>query len=195
MRCLCAGNICKITCNLPPDFRMSLPNISNDQLHEAISSSLVGVFETMLSIDCASKDLEDFSSDKPRVPDLGGEEMHMVYVGSVGFVGEINGIVYLYMKANFVNDAAGKITGFEGEQLDYEMVSDVCGELTNMFAGSFKTSLASVGYESSLTIPTVLSGDELFISTMGVEKHLRMNFLCEKEEVVADLILAEPVAV
>ena len=149
----------------------------------------------MLSIDCAAENLEDYSGSKPQVPNLGGAEMHQVYVGSVGFVGEINGIVYLYMKSHFVNQVAKRITGLEEDELDYEIFSDVCGELTNMFGGSFKNSLADVGYESSLTIPTVLSGDELFISTLGVEKHLRMNFVCEGDEVVADLVLAEPVTV
>jgi len=174
---------------------MSIPNISNDQLRSTISDSLEGVFKTMLSIECSNTKLEDFSGHKPRIPNLGGEEMHMVYIGSVGFVGDINGVVYLYMKSRFVNDAAKRITGLEESELDYEIVSDVCGELTNMFAGSFKNSLTDVGYESSLTIPTVLSGDELFISTLGVEKHLRMDFVSGGEEVVADLVLAEPVSV
>ena len=51
--------------------------------------------------------------------------------------------------------------------------------------------LADRGHNSVLTIPTVLSGDELYISTLGVVRHIRHNFLSKGEEIVADLVLAE----
>lgn len=62
------------------------------------------------------------------------------------------------MKTPFVREAARKITGLESGELDNDMISDVCGELTNMLGGGFKNALAELGYESMLTIPTVLSG-------------------------------------
>lgn len=172
---------------------MSLPDIADQELNRIIANSLNSVFQTMLSFDCNFDGAGDFSGMKAPVPDLGGEEMNMIYVGSVGFVGSIRGVVYLYVKASFAETIAGKITGMDAEDLDYEIVADVCGELTNMFGGAFKNTLADMGYNSKLTIPTVLSGDELYISTLGVVKHLRHNFKSQSNELVADLVLAEAV--
>ncbi|MBC2605283.1 chemotaxis protein CheX [Pelagicoccus albus] len=170
---------------------MSLPDISDDQLTTLTSNAISSVFETMLGSEVAFQKSCDYSGMKAPFPDLGGEEKKMIFVGSVGFVGNVNGLVYLYMKSCFAERAAGKITGLEGDELDFEIVSDVCGELTNVFAGGFKNALADMGYNSVLTIPTVLSGDELYISTLGVVKHLRHNYLSNGEEIVADLVLAE----
>ncbi len=170
---------------------MSLPNISNSELDRITAYSLSSVFQTMLGFGVESTGSSEHSGQKAPVPNLGMEAINMVYVGSVGFVGEAHGVAYLYMKSGFVESAAKKITGLDEEDLDYEIVSDACGELSNMFAGAFKNSLADFGYSSNLTIPTVLSGDELYISTIGVVRHLRQSFKVNDEEVVADLVLAE----
>ena len=173
---------------------MSLPDIPDSQLNSAIAGSLETVFQTMLRMECEICGVDDVSVGKVPVPDLGGEEMAMVYVGSVGFVGSVHGIVYLYMKSSFAEQAAERMTSIEEDDLDHDMVTDVCGELTNMFGGAFKNKLADFGYPSTLTIPTVLSGDELYISTLGVVRHIRHNFKSGGNEIVADLVLAEPVA-
>lgn len=174
---------------------MSLPDISDQELNETIRQSLGDVIQTMLSFDCELAGESLLSPENVEAPDLGGEEMDTIYVGSVGFVGGVNGLIYLYLKSRFARQAASQMTGLEDDELDFEMVSDVCGELTNMLGGGFKNKLADMGYDSALTIPTVLSGDELFISSMGVAKHLRLDFLSKGEELVADLVLAEPVLV
>lgn len=170
---------------------MSLPDIPDAELSTLTTNALSSVFETMLSRKVEFANAADFSGVKAPFPDLGGEEINMIFVGSVGFVGSVNGIVYLYMKSKLAEAAAKKITGLEGDDLDFEIVSDVCGELTNVFAGGFKNALADLGYNSVLTIPTVLSGDELYISTLGVVKHLRHNFISAGDEIVADLVMAD----
>lgn len=171
---------------------MSLPDISNEKLNKTVAESLHKVFATMLSFNCATLDSEDLSGTKPPFPDFSDADMSGIYVGSVGLVGSVHGLVYLYLKSRLAEAAARKMTSLDGAHLDFEIVSDVCGELTNMFGGTFKNTLADLGYRSALTIPTVLSGDELFISTMGVKKHLRQRFSCEGDQIVADLVLAEP---
>ncbi len=170
---------------------MSLPDISDQELNKLTTSALSSVFETMLGSEVQFKGASDHSGQKAPFPDLGGAEKNMIFVGSVGFVGSVNGVIYLYMKSHFAEAAAKKITGLDDEDVDFEIVSDVCGEMTNVFAGGFKNALADMGYDSVLTIPTVLSGDELYISTLGVVKHLRHNFTASGDEIVADLVLAE----
>ncbi|MDQ8179233.1 chemotaxis protein CheX [Pelagicoccus sp. SDUM812005] len=172
---------------------MSLPDIPDTELNKLTSQALSSVFETMLGQEVLFEGAADYSGRKAPFPDLGGAEKNMIFVGSVGFVGSVNGIIYLYMKSNFAESAAKKITGLDDEDVDFEIVSDVCGEMTNVFAGGFKNALADLEYNSVLTIPTVLSGDELYISTLGVVKHLRHNFTSNGVEIVADLVLAEGV--
>ena len=88
-----------------------------------------------------------------------------IYVGSVGFVGDINGVVYLYINQSVMRKAAARITG--DDENGEEMISDVCGEIANMLGGGFKNSLADMGQGSMLTIPTVLNGCELYVSSIG----------------------------
>lgn len=171
---------------------MSLPDIPDQVLNQLTSSALSSVFETMLGSEVQFQGSSDYSGRKAPFPSLGGAEMKMIFVGSVGFVGSINGIIYLYMKSELAEAAAKTITGLDEEEIDFEIVSDVCGEMTNVFAGGFKNALADMDYNSVLTIPTVLSGDELYISTLGVVKHLRHDFVSGSDEIVADLVMAEP---
>ena len=170
---------------------MSVPDIPIDDLKTIVSQSLASVFDTMLGYGSEYRSHEDITGRNVESPGLGGQPLMAVHVGSVGFVGGANGVVYLYMKSHFVSQAAEKITGLSGDELGDDIVSDVCGELTNIFGGGFKNALADLGHDSMLTIPTVLSGDELFLSTIGVIKHLRFEFAVNREEVVADLVLAE----
>lgn len=171
---------------------MSLPDISDEVVSQIITRSLNSVLGTMVGKSCDFKDCSDYSGKKAPFPNLGGAEREMIYVGSVGFVGAMHGVIYLYLKSEVAESAAAKMTGLDEDEIDFEIISDVCGELTNMFAGTFKNSLADLGYASALTIPTVLSGDELYISTLGVVRHLRQNFVSRGDEIVADLVLAEP---
>jgi len=170
---------------------MSLQEIANLELSRLITEALQKVFVTMLDSSVEHRASADLSGLKAPFPELGVDERRLVFVGSVGMVGELNGIVYLYMQSDFAESVAKKMTGMDVDELDFEIVSDVCGEMTNMFAGSFKNALAEHGYESVLTIPSVLSGDELFVSTFGIVKHLRYEFASGADAIVSDLVLAD----
>ena len=112
-----------------------------------------------------------------------------IYVGSVGFVGDINGVVYLYINQSVMRKAAARITG--DDENGEEMISDVCGEIANMLGGGFKNSLADMGQGSMLTIPTVLNGCELYVSSIGVSRYLRFRYTLFEEPVVVDLAMAK----
>ncbi len=166
-------------------------HISSLKLVDILDASLSGVFDTMLSYRSEQKGVEEFSGLKPSAPSLGGEGQAGMFVGSVGLVGEVNGVLYLYVRSDFAYGAASKLTGLDADAVDHEIVTDVCGELTNMLAGTFKNTLADRGYSSTLTIPTVLSGEELVISSLNVNTHLRRTFLVDGRDVAVDLALGE----
>ncbi len=170
---------------------MSVPDISYEDLEANIASSLSNVFDTMLDEACQLQVAEDLSSSDVEMPRIADLDEASIYVGSVGFVGEINGVIYLYLSESLMRSIASKITELPVDQIESEIASDVCGELANMFGGGIKTGIAKLGHESSLTIPTVLSGHELFISTMGVARYIRGEFSLMSESIFADLALAD----
>ena len=57
------------------------------------------------------------------------------------------------MSDEFAYYISNKIIDTPIDKLIVEAVIDVCGELANMFAGTFKNALADMGLPSTLTIP------------------------------------------
>ena len=74
---------------------------------------------------------------------------------------------------------------------DIDSVRDVRGELAKMFAGTFKNALADMGLPSTLTIPTVIQGKRMAISTAGTSLQTRYAFEVDSHSIYADLLLAE----
>ncbi len=170
---------------------MSVPDISYEVLQNKIAQSVSSVCETMIGEKCVFTGSEDLSKSRISTPEVGSEKGVSLFVGSVGFVGEINGVVYLFFSPSLIERIATRITSKAVEGMGSEMVFDVCGELANVFGGGLKGYLEELGHESTLTIPTALSGDELFISTMGVKQYVRTSFTLFEERFVADLALAD----
>jgi chemotaxis protein CheX len=113
-----------------------------------------------------------------------------MFAASVGFAGDLNGVCYLFLGDAFAYYIANIITGIDLEKLEEDTVRDVCGELTNMFAGTFKNTLADLGLPSTLTIPTVIQGKRMAISTAGTSIQTRFAFKVDGYRIHADLLLA-----
>ncbi len=114
--------------------------------------------------------------------------------GSVGFVGKIDGIVYLCIPDDFALDAAGRVLGMSAAEVEMSgdsTVKDVIGEITNMTVGGFKNALADVGFPCKLTLPTIVRGDHLAVSSIkGAERHI-FHFDCAGHRLVADIQLKQ----
>ena len=154
-----------------------------------MNRSVANVFDTMLAQTSESAGSEDLSNSKVSMPGELDSLEKPIYVGSVGFVGDINGVVYLYINQPVMRKAAARITG--DDENGQEMISDVCGEIANMLGGGFKNSLADMGQGSMVTIPTVLNGCELYVSSIGVSRYLRFRYTLFEEPVVVDLAMAK----
>jgi chemotaxis protein CheX len=90
-------------------------------------------------------------------------------IGNVGFVGQINGLVYLCMSHEFAVYAVGEILGMEAAEVEREgaeTIRDAIGEVTNMVAGGFKNSFCDLGHPCKLTLPTIVCGKELRVSCL-----------------------------
>ena len=116
------------------------------------------------------------------------DQLH--FFGSVGFVGHIDGIIYLCIPDDFVQDAAGRVLGLSAAEIEMSgdsVLKDVVGEITNMTVGGFKNALCDIGFPCKLTLPTIVRGDHLAISGLkNTERHI-FHFDCAGHRLIADI--------
>ncbi len=156
----------------------------NDTLIERfIIQAVHNVCETMLSQKPA---FVERSHDPSR-----GEFGTKLYVfGSVGFLGAINGIVYLCIPDDFARHAAGRVLGMSAGEIEMsgdEIVKDVIGEITNMTVGGFKNALCDVGFPCKLTLPTIVRGDRVTIASIKSASRHIFHFDCAGHRLIADI--------
>ena len=116
-------------------------------------------------------------------------------VGSVGFTGEANGMVYLYMEMDLAAQIAAGITGMTAAEMlgadNAEIVKDVVGEITNMTVGTFKNGICDLGFQCKVTLPTVLRGSQLQVEAVAGSQRWTFDFEAMGRPIVADLFIEE----
>jgi chemotaxis protein CheX len=150
-----------------------------DEIGDMLNSSISEVFTTMFQM-----------AVQPSAPtDIRGGEEALV-AGSVGFVGDVNGIVYIYVKASFARTLAGRMLGMpEAEIEGDEMVNDVIGELSNMIVGAVKSRLCDTGAACKLTIPSIVRGTNLRAEPTGTSECRFLSFACEQELILVEFLM------
>ncbi len=112
--------------------------------------------------------------------------------GSVGFIGDIDGVIYLCIPDDFAHEAVGLALGMtpdEVKQSGDDTVKDVIGEITNMIVGGFKNALCKVGFPCRLTLPAIVRGDDLTVASLkDAERHI-FHFDCAGHRLIADIQL------
>lgn len=93
--------------------------------------------------------------------------------GSIGLSGKVNGMVYTAFSYDLAQCVAEKILGGTASDQD---VSDVIAELTNMITGNLKSQLCDLGYNCSLSIPSVVKGDDIRVSAKTASVSVRNEY-------------------
>jgi CheY-specific phosphatase CheX len=96
--------------------------------------------------------------------------------GSIGLSGKVHGVVYTAFSEDLAKLIAEKILGGTASEQD---VADVVAELTNMITGNLKSQLCDLGHNCSLSIPSVVRGDEISISAKSASISVRNSFTFE----------------
>ncbi len=115
-----------------------------------------------------------------------------VVVGTVGFIGEINGLIYLYCDLQFASDITRRLLQIDLNDLGDEAegaVNDAVGEITNMVVGGFKNKLCDRGYPCRLTIPSILRGSHLSIEPVGFAHRRIYKFSIGGHLLTTDVVL------
>jgi len=152
-----------------------------NEISNFISDGLPVVFDTMLSTPATPVAATDYhASDQETV------------VGSVGFIGDANGVVYIHFAGTLATTLASRMLGMPEAELDAEMVNDVIGELSNMVVGSVKSHLCDSGAPCVLTIPSIVRGKNFSIDSVSTAERSVLCFACGASQVLVELLMKQP---
>ena len=163
--------------------------ITEALIREYINRAVSDVFKTMIGRE------PKFST---AVPNQGGKSHppsnRPQVVGTVGFIGEANGLVYLHFDLAYARNCTKQLLGMSEAELDEagdEVINDAIGELTNMTVGGFKNGLCDAGHPCKLTIPSILRGTNFSIEPISSAIRHVYHFDCEEHQVVADILMKQ----
>ena len=163
--------------------------ITETLVRDYITRAGTDVFKTMLG---REPQFSTRQAHGPGRPLVAPEDHRPQVVGTVGFVGDINGLIYLHLDLGFARVCTCYLLGMTEAELDEagdEVINDAIGELTNMTVGSFKNGLCDAGYPCKLTIPSILRGSNFSIEPISQAVRHVYYFDCAEHRVVADILM------
>ncbi len=170
----------------------TIDSISEDIFQETMNRSVQDVFRTMLGrsanlIHGTGASSSDGQPWKHPV-ELNGQQV----VGTVGFIGDVSGLIYLYLTDEFAKVVASHLLGMTIPEVDAagdEVVNDAVGELTNMTVGGFKNQLCDQGFPCRLTIPSILRGSNFSIEPVTGATRRTYQFDVQGYRLITDLLM------
>ena len=146
-----------------------------DDMDHMVTTAVTSVFGTMLNF--------AVSKEPPDSPIVNGEP-HIA--GSVGFIGTVSGVVFVYSTASFAKRVTRGLLGLkDAEPSGDEIINDAVGEITNMVVGNIKSRLADRGMKCILTIPSVMRGSHFTIEPTSASQRRVCIYRCDGKAVVA----------
>lgn len=131
-----------------------------DNIGEDIVISTKEIFTTMIPMELKEED-----------PFYQKEDMISTDIMSlVSFTGEHSGIVAIFCSKDIAIKITSNMLGIESTEFDQD-TKDAIGELTNMIAGSLKNRVLEKFGAMQLSVPIVIVGADLTISSSSEESH------------------------
>ena len=154
-----------------------------EQVDQLTREAVSGVFQSMLSLQVNSE------PPTPLEADPAGE-----IIGSVAFIGETTGIIYLCASMSFARVITSLLLGISEAEVDGgEMVTDAIGELSNMVVGHVKSRLCDSGFSCVLTIPSVVRGQQLSVEASAQTLRRVIGFHNCKHHLLAEIVLKDSI--
>jgi chemotaxis protein CheX len=155
-----------------------------EQIDQLTREAVKEVFQSMMSI--------EVTPEAPRPLRMDPEGL---IIGSVGFIGEatgLTGIIYLYANVSFARVLTGRMLGIADEEVENgDMMTDAVGELSNMVVGYVKSRLCDRGLPCTLTIPSVVRGQELRVEGLAGVVRRQIGFRNCQDHVLAEVLLKD----
>lgn len=166
-----------------------IDQVNESVFRDAITRAVHDVFKTMFGLPSALITEPDGADEEHRALIKG-----QLVVGTVGFLGDISGLIYLYLDADSANRLSSQLLGMSLEELQEagdEVVNDAVGEITNMTVGTFKNQLCDHGFSCKLTIPSILRGSNFSIEPITSATRRIYRFKIADHILVADLLMKQ----
>jgi chemotaxis protein CheX len=144
-----------------------------DDVVEEIVSSTNEVFSTMIPMEIKS-DGSFYQKEDMISTDV---------ISLVSFTGEHSGILAVFCSKEIALKITSSMLGIEATEIDQD-TKDAMGEVTNMIAGTLKNKVFEKLGAMHLSVPIVIAGGDLTISSSGGEKHgvtLSSNVTCNSQ--------------
>src|SRR5215218_1393960 len=157
--------------------------ITDQIIQDCIVKAVQSVFRTMMGQEASF--MTQVPAEPTSIPLLPSQ-----IIGSVGFIGGANGLIYLCLSEDFAKIASSRILGMtaaEVEQHGNEVIHDAIGEITNMTVGGFKNTLCDLGFPCKLTLPAIVRGNNLSIASIKAATRHVFHFDCIGHRIVADI--------
>jgi chemotaxis protein CheX len=106
----------------------------------------------------------------------------------VGFAGSLRGILTLKCSADSAALMASKMLGIDTAAAGPHML-DVVSEICNMVAGNFKNKITGLGDGCKLSVPTVITGEDYSLYSLGDDCRIEINLLFEGLPLILSLKL------
>jgi chemotaxis protein CheX len=163
--------------------------ISDLLLRDLVNKAMVDVLTTMLSMDAKLIWVsDDHPGEDPPPHDSSGAQV----VGAVGFIGEINGLIYLHLDSDFAKTVTCSLLSLSPEEVEAEgdeVVNDAVGELANMTVGGVKNALCDLGLPCRMTIPSILRGSNFTIEPVSTALRHLYQFDSSGNKMTVDMLL------
>lgn len=172
----------------------AIEHIPETLIRNNITRATSDVFKTMLGLELVLKSPSGpgTASWPPMQKSHGPIDTGPHIVGAVGFIGSINGLLYLYLDLPFARLCTGHMLGMSDAELEEagdEVINDAIGEITNMTVGSFKNGLCDAGFPCTLTIPSILRGSSFSIEPISSVARQTYSFECSGHRIVTDILM------
>ena len=163
--------------------------ISDTVIEQAIAKGVSEVIATMAGEKIESLGLTPNPPLHSKPQNIEGPHV----VASVGFIGDLDGIINTHFDNELAVELAGKVLGMTpAEVVANEMLTDAMGELTNMIVGVFKNTLGDVGYVCKLTLPSIIRGSDFHVDhALRAGRRYIFNFRCRGRAMVTDIIMEQ----
>jgi len=166
--------------------------ISESLIQSQIVRAVPDVFKTMLGLTARLiQRIEGKPEPWPPLSPVPTQALTHI-VGTVGFLGDASGLIYLYLEESFAALCTASLLGMNAAELNAagpEAVNDAVGELTNMIVGVFKNGLCDFGFSCKLTIPSILRGSNFCVAPTGNSRRFTYSFEVSGRRVVADILI------
>jgi chemotaxis protein CheX len=150
-----------------------------DETCDLLKTCFCEVFSTVFEI----------SAQPSQVSDL-RRQNKMLVAGSVGFIGDVNGVVYIYVEETFARTLTSKMLMLSEAEIDgVELVNDVIAEISNMVVGSTKSRLCDSGAVCQLTIPSILRGTNVSAEPSGSSECRLISMDCNGHCILLELLM------